>query len=112
MVKGEQISRGCAEGARSAVTRRRPGSPLKCLRPPCYDSASKSFQSQMENEEAARASVVIMASGLAIIYKEKFKHMKLFLIKTNDGDNSCGYSADFVCGANTQVTGAFLFSYF
>lgn len=67
----------------------------------------------MENEEAARASVVIMASGFAIIYKEKFKYsMKLFLIKTNDGDNSCGYSADFVCGANTQVTGAFLFSYF
>lgn len=74
----------------------------------------------MENEEVARASVVLMASGLVIIYKEKFKHStKLLLIKASDGDTSCEpglhwtwIRADFVCVSNTQVTGAFLFSHF
>lgn len=41
----------------------------------------------MENEGAAGASVVLMASGLVLIYKEKFKHSKKpFLTTASDGD--------------------------
>ena len=76
----------------------------------------------MENEEAASASVVSMASGLVITDRETFKHnMKLFLIKTSNGSAAVSQGfpvrddgADRIRAAvtHTHGVGFFLFSHF
>ena len=66
----------------------------------------------MENEEAASASVVSMASGLVITDRETFKHnMKLFLIKTSNGSAAVSQGfpvrdgADWIRAAVTHTHG-------